>query len=289
MLPTRPLLLLALLAALLVPLRGAPAQADVPYRTSGDAYTLERCRLDIHLPAGCVNFPLVVWFHGGNLVAGNRQDARNVAEMLTANGIGCITPSYRLSPKAGYPAYLEDAAAACAWARTHASELHADPSRIFIGGHSAGAYLSLMLALDSRWLDGFHLSTFDFAGYIPVSGQTLTHVTIRAERQLSGERGLADEASPLYHGSGHTPPLLLLWADHDLPARAEENALLLARLRDAGNHLAQGHLQEARDHGSIINRMSDTGDPARLLMLDFISRTAPSSPVLPQGKTPPTP
>lgn len=272
MLPSRPLLLLALLAALLAPLRGTPAQADVPYRTSGDAYALERCRLDIHLPAGHRNFPLVVWFHGGNLVAGNRQDARNVAEMLTANGIGCITPSYRLSPKAGYPAYLEDAAAACAWARAHAAELHADPSRIYIGGHSAGAYLSLMLALDARWLGTAGLRPFDFAGYIPVSGQTLTHVTIRAERHLSSDTGLADEASPLYHTAAHTPPLLLLWGDHDLPARAEENTLLLARLLAAGNHQVQGYLQADRDHGSIIDRMTNANDPARLLLIGFINR-----------------
>jgi len=267
----------------------APAQADVPYRTSGDAYSLERCKLDVYLPAGRENFPLVVWFHGGNLVAGNRQDARNVAEILVANGIGCVVPSYRLSPKATYPAYLEDAAAASAWARTHAANLHADPARVFIGGHSAGAYLSLMLALDPRWLGEAGLSPFDFAGYLPVSGQTLTHVSIRAERHQSPEVGLADEAAPLYHGSTHTPPILLLWGDHDLPARAEENALLLARFQAAGNRLVQGHLQKDRDHGSIIDLMTKPDDPARLLLLDFVNRTQPSQGGLPQPITPATP
>jgi len=269
-------LLLLSLAALACPALAAPTQADLPYRSSGDAYTLERCKLDVYLPSGRENFPLVVWFHGGNLVAGNRQDARNVAEMLVANGIGCIVPSYRLSPKATYPAYLEDAAAASAWARSHAASLHADPARIFIGGHSAGAYLSLMLALDVRWLNEAGLSPFDFAGYLPVSGQTLTHVSIRAERHQSPEVGLADEASPLYHGSAHTPPILLLWGDHDLPARAEENALLLARFQAAGNKQVVGYLQRDRDHGSIIDRMATEADPARHLLLDFIAHS-PSS------------
>jgi acetyl esterase/lipase len=285
----RPLLGLLAFAVSALSACAAPSQANIPYRDSGDAYALERCRLDVYLPAGRENFPLVVWFHGGNLVAGNRQDARNVAEMLVANGIGCIVPSYRLSPRATYPAYIEDAAAACAWARTHAASLHADPSRVFIGGHSAGAYLSLMLALDERWLKTVQLSPFAFAGYIPVSGQTLTHVTIRDERHLSADTGLADEASPMYHGSAHTPPMLLLWGDHDLPARAEENALLLARLQAAGNRMVEGHLQTARDHGSIINRMEQADDPARQLVLGFILRTPSSREEDPQSKPSPAP
>ena len=96
--------------------------ADIAYKT-GDAlsdYERERCKLDVHLPAESKDFATLVWFHGGGLTAGSKdsKETTKIVRGLTEAGLAVVVPNYRLSPKAAYPAYIQDAAAACAWARS---------------------------------------------------------------------------------------------------------------------------------------------------------------------------
>src|SRR5215218_6681909 len=95
---------------------------DLPYK-SGDPltdYERDRCKLDLYLPAG-KGFATVVWFYGGGMEAGEKGGRVNVriATKLAQRGVACAVANYRLSPKAKYPAYLDDAAAGVAWALAH--------------------------------------------------------------------------------------------------------------------------------------------------------------------------
>lgn len=105
---------------------GQPARAEIQqyrtetnilYRANADLsdYMKERCRLDVYYPTGTNDFATVVWFHGGGLIGGDRF----LPEALKRQGIAVIAPSYRLSPRAKSPAYIEDAAAAVAWTFRH--------------------------------------------------------------------------------------------------------------------------------------------------------------------------
>jgi acetyl esterase/lipase len=110
-----------------------------------------------------------------------------------------------------------------------------DKSKVFVGGHSAGGYLALMRGADNRYLANAGVDANTVAGFIPVSGQTMTHYTVREERGLGKNNVTADEAAPVYFIRAESSPFLVLYADHDLPARAEENALFVAFMRGAGN------------------------------------------------------
>lgn len=72
---------------------------------------------------------------------------------------------YRLSPQVHYPVFVQDSASAMRWAFDHAADYGVDPSRIFVMGHSAGAYNAAMLALDKRWLGAVGLSPSRLAGW----------------------------------------------------------------------------------------------------------------------------
>lgn len=283
----------ALCLALLAFFRGqslaADALADLPYKR-GDKltdYERERCKLDLYLPAGAKAFPTLVWFHGGGMTGGvkNGKDTVALARSLAASGVAVASVNYRLSPKATYPAYIEDAAAAFAWVRAHIAEHGGDAQRVFIGGHSAGGYLTFMLGLDARYLRAHGLELTAIAGLIPVSGQTMTHYTVRKERGIGMFTITADEAAPVFHARKDTPPMLVLYADKDMAARAEENAYLVATLKGAGNTNVTGLLQHDRNHGTIASRIAETGDPARQAILEFIE--APSKPrsAAPVGKS----
>jgi acetyl esterase/lipase len=244
----------------------------IPYKTGAEIsdYEKERCMLDVYLPTNRQNFATLVWFHGGGLTGGSKDGAKNIALSLARGGVGVVVPNYRLSPKAKYPAYIQDAAAAVAWTHAHISEHGGDPIRLYIGGHSAGGYLALMLGLDTHYLQDCGVPAVAIAGLIPVSGQTVTHYTVRAERGLGKFAVTADEAAPVYFTRKETAPMLVLYADHDMPARAEENAYLAALLKGAGNARVTGQLIADRTHGSIASKIADEDDPARLAILEFM-------------------
>ena len=253
-----------------------PAQTNVAYRSdaSPDAYECERCRLDVYLPPGGSGFATLVWFHGGGLTAGSKdgKETRAIAQSLARAGVAVVVPNYRLSPKVKYPAYIEDAAAAVAWTRTHVADLGGDPARVYVGGHSAGGYLTLMLAMDARYLAACGQPPGSVAGWIPVSGQTMTHFTVREERGIGKFTIVADEAAPVYHARKDPMRMLVLWADRDMTARAEENAYFVALMKGAGCPNVAGLCIPDRDHGSVARKIAEDDDPARRAMLEFMAR-----------------
>lgn len=262
---------------------------NIPYKCGAalTGYEQQRCVLDVYLPREQKGFATLVWFHGGGLTQGSKDqvdrdvDTPAVARSLARGGVAVVVPNYRLSPKAKYPAYVEDAAAAVAWTRAHMAERGGDTNRVFIGGHSAGGYLALMIGLDASYLAKCGVPLPAIAGLIPVSGQVMTHYTVRAERGLGKFNVTADEAAPVYFARKDTPPMLVLYADRDMAARAEENAYLVALLQGAGNKGVAGKLIADRTHGSIAGKIAGEKDPARRAILDFIRARGEVKPSVP--------
>lgn len=256
--------------------RGADVRVmtDLAYKT-GDGlsdYEKERCTLDLYLPQVASPFPTMVWLYGGGLTAGAKDHAvtKRVARKLAEAGVAVAAVDYRLSPRATFPAYVDDAAAAFAWVRSHIADYGGDVRAVFVGGHSAGGYLTLMVGLDPQYLRRYGLELEAIAGLVPVSAQTMTHYTVRAERGLPQETIIADHAAPIYHVRKDTPPLLVLWADRDTAMRAEENAFLVAALRAAGNENVQHAVMPGRNHNTIVNEIAATDDKLMPEMLSFI-------------------
>ncbi|WP_395738062.1 alpha/beta hydrolase [Prosthecobacter sp.] len=248
---------------------------NLPYK-SGDSlssYEKQRCLLDVYLPKEGKEFATLVWFHGGGLTGGNKDadSTKKVARGLAQEGVAVVVPNYRLSPQAKYPAYIEDATAAVAWTLQNIAKHGGDTKRVFVGGHSAGGYLTLMLGMDAHYLAAFGLKPQNIAGFIPVSGQVMTHYTVREERGISKFSVTADEAAPVrYADVKNLPPMLVLCADTDMPARAEENVYLVALMKGAGNKRVTLQVIANRNHGSVGNNIANEGDPAREAILKFM-------------------
>lgn len=202
-------------------------------KTGDFAYLESRCKLDLSTPEGIKDFPTVVWFHGGGLSGGSKH----FPDGLNKDKIAVAAVNYRLSGKGGQcPDYIYDAAAAAAWVRKHIAEYGGDPEKVYIAGHSAGGYLSIMLALAPQYLKAFGLTPLDFAGYFPVSGQMTTHFRILAERSAAGIKVpevVLDEFAPIQLAGENAPVITLLVGDPEIEwaSRVEENQLLAARLK----------------------------------------------------------
>lgn len=99
-----------------------------------------------HMPAD--PRPVLIHFHGGHFQVGRKsREAMPLLYRLASDGWLCISANYRLRAAGRFPNSLIDAKAVIAWARTHAAEHGADPSRIVVAGGSAGGHLAAMAAL----------------------------------------------------------------------------------------------------------------------------------------------
>ena len=242
------IILMVMIAAMSV---AAPLEKkDVAYIDAPvDEYQAERCRLDVYAPDGAQGLPVVVFFHGGGLEGGNKF----IPTELKDKGIVVVAPNYRLSPRATAPAYIEDAAAAVAWTIRNAAAIGGDAKRVYVTGHSAGGYLTLMLALDKSYLAKHDIDADSLAGYIPLSGQTNTHYTIRKERGLDMAIPMIDKYAPLYHARKLIPPMILVTGarKQEMTSRFTENLHLQETMQVKGARVELYEL-DGFDHGTMF-------------------------------------
>ena len=252
---------------------------DIAYKddvVSQTPYEQERCKLDLTLPADAKGFPTYVWFYGGGLKNGGKDlDSEYCAEIrasLARAGVAVVTPDYRLSPKVKYPAYVDDAAAAFAWTVKHIAAHGGDPRKVFIGGHSAGGYLALLVGMDAERLKPHGLTLGSVAGIAQVSGQVFNHYTVREERGQARYGITSDEAAPAFHIRKSLPPILTIYAQNDMLSRAEENMFFVTTLKAAGHTENYSLRVDDRDHGTVGHNLRNDDDPARLAILNFIAK-----------------
>src|ERR1700722_7797508 len=110
-------------------------------------------RLDVYVPpqAAAVPRAVVLFWHGGHWRFGDKADYRFVGAALAASGYVAVVANYRHHPQVKMPGFMDDAARAALWAAAHAGEFGADPARLYLMGHSAGAHMAALVALDSRY------------------------------------------------------------------------------------------------------------------------------------------
>lgn len=252
---------------------------DIAYKDdviSQTPYEQERCKLDLTLPADAKGFPTYVWFYGGGLKNGGKdlrsEYCAEIRASLAQAGVAVVTPDYRLSPKAKYPAYVDDAAAAFAWTVKHIAGHGGDPRKVFIGGHSAGGYLALLVGMDPERLKPHGLTLAHVAGIAQVSGQVFNHYTVREERGQARYGITSDEAAPAFHIRKSLPPILSIYAQNDMLSRAEENMFFVTTLKAAGHTENYSLRVDDRDHGTVGHNLRNDDDPARLAILNFIAK-----------------
>jgi acetyl esterase/lipase len=214
-----------------------------------DAYLKSQCRLDIYYPKNVKNFATIVWFHGGGITGG----AKEIPKELMDKGVAVIGVGYRLSPKAKAPAYIEDAAAAVAWAFKHITAYGGNNKLIFVSGHSAGGYLGMMITLDKQYLAKYNVDANSIAGLIPFSGQAITHFTVRQEMGIKDTQPTIDKYAPLYHVRADAPEMLLITGDREMEllGRYEENAYLNRMMKLAGHKSTRLYELQGFDHGGM--------------------------------------
>ncbi len=203
---------------------------DIVYKTVDG----ESLALDIYLPQA-EKFSTFVFFHGGGLEAGDKDSAEIFTSYLADNGIATVSVNYRMYPKAKYPDFLLDSADAVKYVFDNINK-YGKCDKIFVGGSSAGGYISMMLCFDERYLIACDLKPTDIAGYFHNAGQPTAHYNVLRERGIDTRRVIVDESAPLWHVSAKNySPMIFVVAENDMVNRYEQTQLMMSTLAAFGH------------------------------------------------------
>ena len=262
---------------------------DVAYREGPDIDD-EKHRLDLYLPAeGTEGWPTFVFVHGGGWTSGDRrlgalgiQPIRNLGRFYAARGYGVVLPSYRLQPGVDWRTQIDDVAAAVAWARRTVAQYGGDPDAIFVGGHSAGAWLAARVGLADAPLGRFGVDRSSLCGLVLVSGagyDLADEATYEAgasrgyyERRFGSDPDDPDwktTASVVSNVDAPSPPALLLTAEGEGPTFDRQSNVLYAALSEIAPR-SRRQVIPGQNHQRILVSMSLAGDPVSEATLGFM-------------------
>ncbi len=195
-------------------------------------------RLDLYLPKdgddGERLRPLLLFFHGGRWSDGSKDDYRFVGEAFSSRGIATAIAGYALYPQVRFPVFVQDAARAVVWAAHHCEDFGAE-GPLFVAGHSSGAHIASLLALDPSYLEEAGGTGVKIAGmlglagpydFLPLRDADLIDIFGPVERH--------GESQPIRYVSPTAPPALLLHGEADSTVGPRNSRKLAEKLSAAG-------------------------------------------------------
>jgi acetyl esterase/lipase len=220
--------------------------------------------LDVYRPkTASVGAPIVVFIYGGGWDSGRKGDYTFVGAALASQGFVAVVPDYRIYPEVRWPAFLEDNARAVAWAKAHAVEYGGDPRKLFLMGHSAGAYNAAMLTLDPRWLraEG-HDPHKDIAGMVGLAGPYDFLPLHSGElKTIFGPPEGRAATQPINYVDGRNPPLFLGVDTSDKVVDPGNTTRLAAKVHTEGGS-AETHYYKGLTHALLVGAIAS---PLRFL------------------------
>lgn len=180
--------------------------------------------------------PVLLFIYGGGWDSGTKSDYE-----FAAAGFITIIADYRIVPEAHFPDFLEDGALALNWIGAHISELGGDPDRLFLMGHSAGAYNAVMLGLDAA-SHGAHGLAGRVKGIVGLSGPYDFYPFDVPASIAAFSRAPDPEATqPVNLVHAEAPPMFLAQGSKDRTCMPRNTKALAARLREFGVNVNEQH------------------------------------------------
>lgn len=236
---------------------GYELDANIAY---GD---LDRQKLDVYRPTAprTTPAPVIVFFYGGAWRSGERRDYRFVAHALARAGYTVVIPDYRLAPAVAFPAFLEDGAKALRWTQDHIAEHGGDSHRLFLMGHSAGAYNAMMLTLDRRYTAAAGVDGGRIRGVVGIAGPY--NFGLGDDTFLQSLFGTANDprdTQPVSFAHFGGPPVLLVTGDADETVDPGNSRALARELEAANSPVTLLEVPGLR-HRAILLQLSPIWSP----------------------------
>ncbi len=260
--------------------------------TEGIAYGPNpRQQLDVYRPVGKAEHrAIAIFYYGGAWTAGDRATYRFVGAALATRGITTVVADYRLFPEVSFPTFVEDAARAYAWVANNVASNPSggkgrDQRPIFVIGHSAGAHIAALLALDRSYLASISPTPPPPAGFVGLAGPYAFDPTTWPSTKaiFAVAAGTPDRARPIAYSRPHAPPALLIHGLDDNTVKLWNTRNMKQALQDQGNYVEELELSSVGHIGLItaIARPLRWRAPVLEKIVNFIehqsSKTGPPS------------
>lgn len=216
-----------------------------------------RQALDVYIPKNpSEDKKVIVFIYGGRWTSGSKNDYSFAAQAFTSQGFITVIPDYRIYPEVYFPEFLYDSASAIKWVRENINEFGGDPDKIYLVGHSAGAYNAVMLAInktylekikgDTKWIKGVAgiAGPYDF---LPFTDEDIKDLFSTAKNEI--------DTQPITYADKDHPPLLLLHGEKDTTVWPKNTKNLAKKLEAKGNP-AKVILYPEVDHADILIALS---------------------------------
>jgi dipeptidyl aminopeptidase/acylaminoacyl peptidase len=249
---------------------------DIAYYDGKDADP-KKHKLDLYMPEGAKDVPVVMWIHGGAWKSGDRATYASLGRRFAEHGIGCAAISYRLSPGVKHPEHVKDCARAFAWLYKNVKAHGGSPDRLFVCGHSAGGHLTALLSLHRTYLKEVGVPEGAIKGAIPMSGVYTIFPSERIKMFMDAfgnDPETCKEASPTTHVQNATMPMLVVTETIDPWGFVRWNlAQLVKAVKTAEVNTVTFVDAKDRDHMTIVTKMmGDKDDPQLTLIVEFIQK-----------------
>jgi acetyl esterase/lipase len=202
---------------------------------------------------------LVLFVHGGGWSLGDKSDLAWLGEQLARQGVLVAVPNYRLSPAVQHPTHVRDVAQAVAWLSRQGASYGGDPRHLYLAGHSAGAHLASLVALDPTYLAAVGLNAGALRGVIGISGAGYDLDAQYASTPMApvfysvfgSDTSRWASAAPVRYVQPYAPPFLLVHGLDDTQAPATSTQTFAAALQGQGVP-TDLDLMPGKEHGTAL-------------------------------------
>lgn len=201
------------------------------------------------------SYPMVVFVHGGSWESGSKEEYAFVGQSLAQAGYVTAVINYRKAPENVYPDYVKDAAQAIAWSYDNAKSFHADPNRLAVIGHSAGAFNAVAAVANEDFLAPYGMKPKDLGAVIGIAGPYSYDFRQYDSATAFGANATPDEVMPDRQIKGEQPPYLLLTAEKDKVVHITNAIKMTEALKAAGVNVETGEIKGA-SHATSIGAMA---------------------------------
>lgn len=225
------------------------------------------CSLDMYLPDTGYPCPVFIYFHGGGIEGGRKEDISEDFKNITTQKIALVSVEYRMYPDAKFPEFIEDTARAIDFVKNYGEREHLF-SEIFVGGSSAGAYLTMMAYFDHSYLAKYGIAPDSITGWFFDGGQSTVHFNVLRERGMDTRLVRIDEAAPIYFinhnfDSVSQSRLMFIVAEKDIANRLEQTKLILKTME-------QFHYDMSKIDCKLMSGCTHCSYPIHHMVSDFI-------------------
>jgi acetyl esterase/lipase len=257
---------------------------DIPYAAI-EGVDPNLLSLDIHTAQGAQGAPVMVFIHGGTWRTGDKAAFRTapMPGHFVAEGFVFVNINYRLSPAVQHPVHVQDVARALAWVHSNIAPHGGDPGAIYVMGHSAGAHLANLVAVDPRYLEAEGLDLSIIRGVVVLDtaaydlAQTMSGMMGRPDspyrKAFGDDSEVWSEASPYHQAQKNSglPPHALVYAwgpSADKGAIVERMAEML---REKGVRAEVVDASQYKSHRAVARELGAPGDQPTEAIDEFLS------------------